>query len=167
MAVKRDLYTNRAIGNIAMSAANVLTFEKMEFGVGIFQGVALVMHKVDFYPTTTSLREIVAATDYMVCALTTSDQIADIGDIQAAVIAQLAITGIGVAVASIETPLSVDFSQLPGGGYILPPNPIYMAMDTTGAVAASAYRVRIYFSFVELADKDYIELIQAQLPANM
>lgn len=165
---KKDSYANIGYGTVTMSAANTLTFSQIQFAVGLFQGIAILLHRVLWYPTNTSCREMVAATDDMQLAITTSNRLTAIADVaEPAVVALKRIIGVGVAVEPWTLPLVTDYTMLPGGGKLIPANPIYLAMVTVGAVAASAAKAHLEFTFVELQAADYLELIQAQYPANI
>lgn len=167
MATKKDEYADRAISSILMSAANTLTFEKVQFAVGVFQGVGIVIHSLEFHPGVASYREIVANTDYMTLALCATDRLANIVDDDPAIIATTTVVGMGASVEPLIRPIRISFTDLPGGGYIAAPNPLFIAMMTNGFVAAGSAYFRMYFTFIELSDAQYIELIQAQLPANV
>jgi len=163
-----DKYANVAYGIVTMSAANTLTFAQINMGMGIFQRTAMLLHRVLMYPTLASCREVVAATDEMQIALTTSNRVSSISDIlDPAVVCCQRVVGVGVAVEPWNLPLISSFTDLPSGGKLIAGNPIYCAMQTTGAAAASICRFQLDFTFVELSDTDYLELVQAQYPANI
>lgn len=165
---KRDQYANIGYGVVTMSAANALTFSQIQFAVGLFQGIAILLHRVLWRPTSTSIRELVAASDALYLALTTSNRLANIVDLsEPAIVAALSLIGKGVATENQELPLISDFTMLPGGGKLIPANPIYVAAFTEGAAAASSIRCQMEFTFVELSAADYLELIQSQYPANI
>jgi len=167
-ATKKDQFSNVAFGDVTCSAANTLTFSAIQLAVGTFQGVALVLHRILYYPSDASLRELVAATDGLQLALTSSNRLTQIYQIDdPAIIDRKNICGIAAGVEPFLLPFVSDFSSLPGGGKIIAANPLYVGIQTAGAAAASNYRAQLDFTFIELADKDYIELIQAQLPANI
>jgi len=165
--VRFDQYANKAVALVTMSAANTLTFEQIRFGVGTFQGVGLLIHRVEYVLSAASIRELVASTDSLAMAVTRSDDYTSLDAVDPGMIAVKFVTGLAANVETMINPLVTDYSELPGGGLIVPANPIYVGLTTAGAAAASAVRVIIYFTFLQLADKDYIELIQSMLPVNM
>ncbi|MBA7704048.1 hypothetical protein ES703_112846 [subsurface metagenome] len=162
-----DQFVNRALALVTMSAIDTLTFSQIRFAVGIFQGVALVISKVEWFIFDASIRELVAATDSIVVALVTNDNLAQLNPSDQDVIASMHLVGLGANVELSQAPLITDFSSLPGGGIILPANPLFLAMSTAGAAAASQCRVVIYYTFKTLTDKDYIELVQMMVPGNI
>lgn len=168
MAKKIDKYVNVGYGFVIASGANALTFDQIQFAIGVFQGVAIVLHKVLWYPSPADLRELVAATDTLMWALCTSNRLNAITDTSdPSIITHGRMTGVGVAVESHRTPFVDDMTGLPGGGRIIAPNPLYVAIHSAGFTGISSMRVELQFTFMELSDADYIELIQSQLPANI
>jgi hypothetical protein len=165
---KKDTYSNRAYGTVTASAANTLTFAQIQMAVGLFQGIGMLIHRVLFYPSTNSSREMVAATDLLIMAVTTSSRITSLATVaEPALITSKRLVGIGVAVAVEEVPYINDFTGLPGGGKLVAANPLFVAVETAGAVAASVVSVEIDFTFLQLNDRDYLELIQGMFPSNI
>lgn len=166
--VRTDVYANVAFGAVTMSAANTLTFAQIQMAVGLFQGVALVIHRLKYRPTRVSIRELAANTDELTLALTTSNRLSAINDVaDPAIIDQKVLVGVGASVEPVLLPLISDFTMLPGGGKIISANPLFLGMTTLGAAAASVCRVEMEFTFVSLTDRDYLEIIQSQFPANI
>jgi hypothetical protein len=161
-----DQFPNKAVVEITMSAANTLTFKAIQFGVGLFQGTAMVLQKIEYHPIVATVREIVAATDSLALALTSTDQLASLSVKNAAIIDIFQIFGVAADTERAMTPFERDFTQLQGGGIILPPNPLYLAMSTGGFANPGEAAVKLYFTFRDLIPSDYIELIQSQIPAN-
>jgi hypothetical protein len=44
---------------------------------------------------------------------------------------------------------------------------LYLAAMSSGFVGAGIIKAQLDFTFVELSDRDYLELIQAQFPGNI
>ena len=169
--MKKDLFVNRAIQRVTMSAANTLTFQQVNFAVGAFQGVALLVHRLIYHVGYTAIDEILGADDLFMVAMTTSAQIADIRLTHIEVVDQWEMFAYISGTPANEIPtfnrIESDFTSLPGGGLILPANPIYIAMSSSGLVVAGTCDVEIMFTFRELSDADYIELIQSRVQANI
>jgi hypothetical protein len=165
---KRDQYANVGYGAVTMSGANVLTFSQIQFAVGIFQGIALVLHRIQWFPGVATIREIVTAADDFQMALVTSNRLTAIMDLsEPAIITAKRLAGIAAAIGSYELPFISDFSSLPMGGKLIPANPIYLAANSAGFAAAGTLRCVLEFTFLELSGTDYLELLQAQYPANI
>jgi len=169
MAVRKatDVYANRAITSITMSAANTLTFQQIRFAVGLFQGVAIVVHRVDYAIYQATAIQIAANTDWIRFGLTLSDQVSDLSEDDPRVVAAATIIGMGAAVEPMRTPVTIDLTNLPEKGVLLPANPLYLGMESGGLATAGRVDVQVWFSFKQLADKDYIELLQSSIPSNI
>lgn len=166
--VKRDQYSNVAFQRLTLSAANTLTFEPIAFAVGIFQGIGLLLNRILYTPNNATLREIVAATDHLDMGITTSNRLAGLDPgTDPAVIDVHRITGIAAGIERFNLPIIHDFTGLPGGGKLCSANPLYVGGETGGFVAAAMIDVQLEFQFVQLRPEEYLELIQAQFPANI
>jgi hypothetical protein len=174
MPVKKksvDLYPNRAFESIVMSAANALTFSQVQFGVGLFQGVAAIIHRIEWFIGTAATQELTTSADYMQLALTNRDDLTSILPVSQNVLAHKSIERLDFGTAAggviVEMPLVNDFSNLGGGGLIIPANPLYIGMDSLGLASAATVSALIYLTFKELADAEYVELIKTIMPANL
>lgn len=166
--MRLDEFINVAYAYVVQSAINTLTFAQIRMATGIFQGVAMVLHRVKYRPSTRTVRELVAVTDSWQFALTTSNRLVDIADVsEPAVIDVVQRTCVGVPVADMDLPIVSDFTSLPSMGKIIPCNPLFVGIQTAGYATPGSLFIELEFTFKELADKDYIELIQSQLPANI
>lgn len=167
----KDIYSNRAFETVTMSAANTLTFEQIQFGVGLFQGTALILNRIEWFPLGATILELVAVADHLEFALTNRDDLANLNPTNQSVLVRKRIQAVMVgAVVSLEhivTPLVSDLSGLPGGGLILPANPLYIGALTAGYANAAIVRAVLYFQFKQLTDAEYIELLQTIMPANI
>lgn len=165
---KMDNFSNVAFGTVTMSAANTLTFAAIQMAVGLFQGIAMLLNRIKYYPTAAVLRELVASTDNVDMAITSSNRLSSIQDqSDPAIIDLKRLISVGVAVEPWTLPIVSDFSSLPGGGKLVSANPMFVAMQGNGMAAAGVLRVQLDFTFITLSDADYLELIQAQFPVNI
>jgi len=165
---KKDMYANIALGSVTLSAINTLTFSQLQISVGLFQGVAMLLHRISWYPYAANLREIVAATDSLSFALTVSNRVAAIEDAtDPSIIACRRLIGIAAAVGSYEVPFESDFTRLPMGGKLIPANPLFLAATSGGFGAVATVKAQIDFSFVQLGDAEYLELLQAMYPVSV
>jgi len=170
-AISKDVFVNRALVGMTMSAANTVTFEQIRFGVGLFQGVALLLHRISYYLEHASWAELVADSDYCSMGITVRDDLSSLTptnlNLVDVVDMDTCIVGTVVGIDHVVRPIISDFSRMPGGGLLLPANPIYLAMSSAGFAAAGVCRAVLYFTFKQLADKDYLELLQTLVPVNI
>ena len=64
--------------------------------------------------------------------------------------------------AFMDIPIVVDFSTLPGGGIIVPPNPLYLAAKGLGLGAAQSVSVRFWYTNIALKPEEYWELVESR-----
>jgi hypothetical protein len=165
---KKDTFSNIAYATVTQSGVNTLTFAQINMGVGLFQGVALLLHRILWYPFAAALREIVASTDSMDMALVTSNRLTAIYDVlDPSVISVRRLIAIAATVAPYDIPLVSDFTSLPGGGKLIAANPLWIACGSAGFGAAAQIRAQLDFTFLTLSDAEYLELLQATYPANI
>lgn len=163
-----DKFANKAFATVTMSAVDTLTFTQIQFGVGLFEGRALILHRIQWFPNGNTMREIVTAADSLHMVLTTSNRITDVIDItDPAIITKRSILGVAATVEPAQLPIVQDFTSLPSGGWLIPANPLFIGCDTGGFAGAGVIRAQLDFSFIELSPADYLEVIQALFPANI
>lgn len=172
MAVRKtDQYPNRALIECTQSAANAITFEQIRFGVGLFQGIALILHKIHWFPTAASIREIVAATDLLAGMICNRDDLDDTNPTSMNNITskQWLAQAYGTAGSGEleELPYVTDFTTMPGGGMIIPANPLYLAVSSAGFSAVGRINIVLFYTFISLKDAEYLELLQSLIPANI
>lgn len=158
----QDKYSNKFYGTCTETAANTLTFAEIQTNVNIFDKVAWVLARLEWYlPPAT--RALFAATDDIItCALTSSNTISSLGLDSPSVIDLFEFAGILSTAVGFETmmsPIVRDFSTLPGGGIIMAPRPLYVALKGTSVASAATARVRGYFTMKELSADEYLELV--------
>jgi hypothetical protein len=71
-------------------------------------------------------------------------------------------TGTAANANFVWSPYVKDFSNLPGGGLLVAPNPLYLAVKGTGLSAALNVNLRIFFTEIELDPDLYRELFQSR-----
>jgi len=167
MAEKKtmDNYSNFAILSCTESAPNTLTFAKLEASVGLFERVGWLISRIDWY-FRQSYPQFNGSGDAMSMALCQSNAISGIGPTSTQVIAnkQIYRQDVGTAASGmfIIEPEITDYSTLPGGGILVIPNPLYLAVAGAGLAAAVSGTVRIWYRNLVLTDADFFDLMQAR-----
>ncbi len=171
MAVKRvsDAFANMATINCIESAANTLTFKKLETAFGTFEKIAWIVHRLEYFLNSPSTA-FNGTDDTLTVALTVSNTMSSL--ITATAIADPAIIDnvafarfdFGAAASGnfFEKPYVRDFTQLPSGGLIIPPAPLYGAIQGSGLASVGLCTMRIYYTIKELATDEYWELVEAR-----
>lgn len=167
----QDIFTNRAFETVTMSGNDTLTFSQVQFGVGLFQGVAAIIHRIEWFLPDAVVRYMSAQTDSCQLALTNRDDLAALTPSSQNVLAYRALTGNAFGTAAsgmiVDMPVVHSFADLGGGGLIVPVNPLYIAMDSDGFAGVGIAQAIIYLTFKTLTDPEYVELIQTIMPANL
>jgi len=172
MATKKnvqDKFSNIASISVLESAANTLTYKKLETGVSMFEKYAWIINRIEyFFPVDAAVFN--ATTDTLALALMANNVRATI--LTAATFQDMSVLdmiwisrqdyGAAASGGMNVLPLVKDFSQLPGGGLIVPPAPLYGAAQGTGLVSASQSVIKIYYTVLELAADEYWELVEAR-----
>jgi len=158
-------YTTTAVFTVTESAANTLTFEKLETGMSIYDKVGWVVQRVEF--TSIGVQALMNGSgDYVVAALTMSNQMTDISSENPAVILSVAKQRVDFGTAAsgmmVNEPSFLDYTTLAGGGILVLPNPLYLGVKGTGLTGASTFQMKVYFQAVTLTDADYFNLVQAR-----
>jgi len=166
MATKKssDQYVNVIKKKVTMSAVNTAEFEEIEVGLNLFDKIGLLIHRISYYPSDYSWSALVSAADAFVAGIVGSNQISTLNADERSV---LDVMSLDVAHAGTpanfeihNSPIIHDFSTFPGGGLLVPPKPLYAGVDTADFGAAGEVTVVLHFTIKQLADADYLELIE-------
>jgi len=159
-------YSNQGSVIVTMTVANTLAFQKIESGMGIFEKMAWILHRIELFFSVATLTELAAATDEVIVAITTSNNLTSLALDDPSVVTYFELAPVlHGAAANLETmpqPFIRDFTALPSGGVLVVPNPLYLAMVTAGFATARSCTMRYFFSSLELSDQDYLSLIQSR-----
>lgn len=161
-----DKYANIGYADVDESAANTLTFSEIETGVSMFEKNAWVIHELEWWVPTSSVALLLAYPDTITMALVASNKLSSIHLNDAAVIDMYEIQyheqGTEANYLLTEMPVRRDFTNLPGGGLIVTPRPLYVAAQGNSLATVSTIRLRFYFSIVSLKAEEYWELVEAR-----
>ncbi len=166
MAESKDVFANYAIIEVTESAANTLTFKKLETGISLNEKVAWIIHRIEYIIDGMDGTIFNAALDVLTWGLSLSNAFAfptvaenTIVDYNRAVRVDLGAAASGYF--QIQ-PQIKDFSDLPNGGVIIPPTPLYMFVKGTGLTAATKITARLHYTLRTLKVEDYWELVEAR-----
>ena len=156
MAKSKDLYVNTAYGTVTESAAGALTFSEIQTSVSIFEKVAWIISRIEWYIPPATFALIIGAPDMWHMALTASNNLTGL-DLNAAAVIDLFEFGAGNV--SAGQPFIRDWSNMSGGGKIVAPRPLYVAVLGDSMATPGSVQCRINFTQKVLAADEYIELI--------
>ncbi len=158
-----DRYANVAHIKVVESATGTLTYKKLETGISLFEKVAWVIARIEYYWLAAGYA---ASGDGVKMGLTTSNNPPALTPDEVAIVdlTKTRRVDMGTAASAIVdvSPIIRDFSQLPGGGLIVPPNPIYLAVIGVNQAAVVTMECRIYYTGVQLKGDEFWELVEAR-----
>ncbi len=158
-----DRFANVFTAEVTMSAANVLTFGEMNFGITLRDRVAVVIDTLYFFLPVGTIAEMTTVNDRITCALCVSDQITDLDDMADRRILfskriQRADLGTAASGVFVHMPMDVSFSP----PLIALPNRLFLGVDTTGLASAAVTQLRMHFRTVSITqDQQLVEVLEA------
>ena len=163
MALKStDKFANKFYGTATETGAATLTFSEIKTSVDVFSKQAWILHRLEWYISAADIEKLVAAGDYIEAALTATDKISALGLGDAGVIDLFQLqnhfaTAVGYTVH--QKPFIRDFTGMPGGGLIIAPRPLYVAVKGTSLASAVSALCRGYFTNLAMSADEYLELV--------
>jgi len=162
---KVDLYANVAALQVTESAAGTLTAEKFAFPFSIMDKMAILVSRLEYWPG--DLNQLNGTGDYVLGGITVSATPTDLrnqADPQVIDSFSLGRIDLGAAATGlfVNMPWVKDFANLPGGGILLAPNPLYVAVKSSGAGGPMSLWVRMYYTYMQLATDEYWQLVESR-----
>lgn len=161
---KRDQRVNFAAILVTESAANTQTSKKFDFPYSVMDKMALNISRVEYWIGNTQLN---GTGDQTVYALTTASTVVSMeNQADPTIIDSMRTIRIDTGTAANSTfrdmPLVKDFSNLPGGGLLVAPAPLYAMIQSTGAAAAEGFWMKIFYTYISLSTDEYWELVESR-----
>lgn len=164
-----DQFCNQAVLTCVESAANTLTYKKLETGIPIFDKIAWVISRIEYFFAITigdfngsgdTLAAGIVTTNVRTSILSTT-AFPDPGVVDLVTLSRY---DFGAAASGFlwEKPLIKDFAQLPGGGLIVPPSPIWGAIEGSGLGGAQTVLIKMWYTNLALSPDQYWELVEAR-----
>lgn len=161
-----DQFANYAIVSVSESAANTLTFKKLETGISLTEKVAWVISRIEYTPNDPSSAVFNTSGDLARFGLAVSNTFTVPALTETTIIDFNTIErldwGTAASGALYEYPIVKDFSSLPGGGIIVPPTPLYLYAVGSGLASAMTWVARIHYTLLQLQVDQYWQLVEAR-----
>lgn len=165
-----DEFANVATITVTESAANTLTYKKLETGISLNEKVAWVINRVEYFATGNFSTDFNTANDRAFIALSVAQTMATLSAAASYVdptlldLYVLSREDFGIASSGgmFERPFVKDFSTLPGGGIIVPPTPLYAAVQGVGLANPQTVVVKMYYTLLNLSTDQYWQLVEAR-----
>lgn len=172
MATKKlggDSYVNVAYLGCTLSAPNTLTFAKLDVITGALLGAkqyGMLIERAEFAVSSAAIGEMTTTLDLVDAAITVSNGMADISAARPEVIFDYVLSrhdlGVAASGAFLERPYVRDFTQLSGGGLLIPADRVFLGATSVGLASAATIHCRLYYTVVELDASTYLELLQSR-----
>jgi hypothetical protein len=153
-----DAYAQMAYMTVEQAAANDLSFGQLGLRLGVGMRQAWVIHSILYYPIVGLMNEMATNVDNFAMAICTNDKM-DSLELEDPAIVDLCklfmnqLTAVGYEI--YQRPIRSDFTNLPGGGYLVLPSSLYLALKTSGCANAHSAECRILYTTKDLNDADY------------
>lgn len=162
---KVDTYANMAAMDLTESAANTLTQAKFAFPFSIMDKMALLISRIEY--ELSNLSTVFAASADQIIAGITVGQAPDLTNpTDPLVIDSYKVSRVDFGTAAsgllIAQPFIKDFSMMPGGGILVAPNPLYASIMGVSAGAAGRVKIRLWYTYMELATDEYWQLVESR-----
>ncbi len=161
-----DKFANYAIVSVTESGANTLTFKKLETGISLTEKVAWIISRIEYFIGTFSKAAFADSEDALVYGLSLSNTFASATLSETTIIDLNSLIYHEDAAPTSYTfdrqPYIKKFSDMPSGGIIVPPTPLYLFAQGVGLGAANSVVARIHYTLLPLAVDQYWELVEAR-----
>ena len=162
---KIDTYANIAAIFIAETVAGTPAYAKFAFPFSIMDKMALLISRVEYWYG--SIGQLNTSGDTLYAGLSTSSSVVDLTNQSDPVIVdstRLLRVDLGAAASGtiVQQPYVKDFSNLPGGGILVAPAPLYAFVNAVGAGGVVSCWVRLYYTYMELSTDDYWQLVESR-----
>ena len=163
MAQRTDEYANMVYKEVVESGTTTLTFSSIDMGLTILQKVALLITRIEYWDTHT---QMLADGDRVDFGLSASNSwvAATPGERSIITMERMVVNDHGTAANALlwEDPVSRDYTQMPGGGILIVPKPLYLWIYGTATAAPCRVQCRLFFLMIELKDAGYLELLESR-----
>lgn len=166
MAAKtsKDLRINLAAVSVTESAANTQTSKKFDFPFSIMDKMGLIINRIEYFA---GLADLNSTSDQVIIALTTASALVSItNQADPCLVDSISVTRYDTGVAATghywKNPVIKDFSDLPGGGLLVAPSPLYAMIQQAGAAGAGSAWVKLFYTYIQLTTDEYWELVESR-----
>lgn len=162
----KDVYPNLAYGTITEAVAGTMAFSEIQSGVALFEKVAWLVSRIEYILALGHVNLLLDKSDAIQAGLVASNVITAFNVSDQAVIdflyLQQADHGAAANDEIYTIPIIKDLSGLPGGGILIPPTPLYVAVRGISLAAVTGVEMRIYFTYIQLKPEEYWELVESR-----
>jgi len=161
----KDIYAQFAALNVEEAVANAGVYVKFAFPFSIMDKMALLINRIEYILRANSAYN--SSGDSMVAGISVGTNLADVEDVTNPLIVDSVKRtridqGTPATCLYLTDPFIKDFSDLPGGGILIAPNPLYAFVKGAGLGAVAACGIRLYYTYRELGTDEYWQLVESR-----
>jgi hypothetical protein len=165
-----DTFANVFGIGLTESAANTLTYRRLETGFSLADKIAWVIHRLEYYLAFSRAVVFNTTGDEMVMGVCLSNVFSTMASAvvytDPAVVDWLHLRredyGVAASGEVVYEPYVKDFTNLPGGGLIVPPVPVFGFIQGTGCASAGVSVIKGFYTVRELSTDDYWQLVESR-----
>jgi len=155
-----DRFANMAALSVTESSAGTMTFAELQLGINFGQGIGILIDQLEYYFDAATLEDIVLAGDQLEGGWFTTNLMTAFD-----VLDKRQLHQVSVGLVAFGTPASANLTYQPTPFQFFPPliqaSPrVYLGVLGTSLAAAAILRSRLYFRFINLTDKEYLEIAE-------
>ena len=162
-----DKYPQFMVPSVTQSAADTLTFGRVNVGMSLFDYAGFIISRIEYFPGRTAINLLTNNAVELNIALTGSNSIANLAIEKAQVYDKITLSSAEVGTPADQfigglqaQPYVHDYSNFEAGGVLVPAQDLYIACDSTSLGTAVTVSARVYFRVIKLQAADYVELAQ-------
>lgn len=159
----KDVFVNQAYLKVIESSANTLTFNQLLTNVSIHEKVGWVISRID-YEFLMAPANFAAEGDGIKFGISVSDQLAAVSQEYSGVLDYNSFyrRDYGTAASTIidKNPRTKSFADLPGGGLLVPPNPLFIFVEGVALTSPITVEARMFYTQRSLKVEDFWELVE-------
>lgn len=160
---QNDKYANIASATVVESAAGTITFAEVQTGISLGSGVGMLIDKISYWFSAGTIADLVAAADYVQAGWFTSNQPASfsLSDRRIIDMIHLDVEPVIGTAASGGTPSKQPYFHDYTPPIVVAAPRLYLVVNSSSLAAAAVVFSRMYFRYIELTDKEYLEIAES------
>lgn len=161
----KDKFANLAAVSVTEAVAGTQISVKFNFPFSVMDKTGLIINRIEYWPS--GIHQLNSATDYIWLGLLAAAAIVSPLDQSDPVLVdsmRIIRNDLGAAASGelVDMPFIKDFSQLPGGGILVAPSPLYAAVVSSGAAGVTGGFIKLFYTYLTLSTDEYWELVESR-----
>jgi len=165
MPKTKDQYCQLGYISVAETAANTLTFAGLSVFSNVLAQKGMVISRIEYLLSNTSMSYLEDDNDALMVGLSGDDGLSsiDLDDPSVYDIINIMMVSSGTPGTIIRNlvPIVKDFSQMPGGGLLVPADRVYGYIQGTSLAGGGSVRIRFWYRIIDFTAQEYLELAQS------